>query len=127
VSDGADDVLDAGVVRAGRFELVDGGGRVRGVFGRLDSPDVTADLYGLALLNGEGKARVWLVLDATGPSQVFDLEGNNVIVLGVNDATADALHVGAYLHMSDADGTPVVGWQVQEDGSVVQRIGGATR
>ena len=116
-----------GVVRANRVELVDQDGAVRAVLGQLDSPDPGAPVFGLALLDEAGRQRVWLSLDGSGPVLVFDLAGNNVITLGVNDPTADALHVGGYLHVADLDGTPVLGWQVEEDGSVLARHGGPTR
>lgn len=116
-----------GVVRTTRVELVDQGGAVRAVLGQLDSPDPDAPVFGLALLDEAGRQRVWLSVDGSGPTLVFDLAGNNVITLGVNDPTADALHVGGYLHVADLDGTPVLGWQVEEDGSVLARRGGPTR
>ena len=116
-----------GVVRATRVEVVDPGGRIRAVLGPLDTPNPAAPVFGLALLDEGGRPRVWLSLDATGPAAVFDLAGNNIITLGVNDPTPDALHVGGYLHVTDLDGTPVLGWQVEEDGSVLARHGGPTR
>jgi hypothetical protein len=116
-----------GVVRASRVEVVDEGGEVRAVLGPLETPDPTTPVFGLALLDPHGRARVWLSVDANGPTQVFDLAGNNIVSLGVNDPTADALHVGGYLHMTDLDGTPVLGWQVEEDGGVLARLGGPTR
>jgi hypothetical protein len=116
-----------GVIRTTRVELVDQDGAVRAVLGQLDSPDPRAPVFGLALLDEAGRQRVWLSLDGSGPALVFDLAGNNVITLGVNDPTADALHVGGYLHVADLDGTPVLGWQVEEDGSVLARHGGPTR
>jgi len=122
-----DSPADAPAVRTRRLEVVDDEGRVRAVLGPLDSPDPTAAPFGLALLDPIGRPRVWLSLDVTGPSQVFDLAGNNVVSLGVNDPTADALHVGGYLHMTDLDGTPAFGWQVDEDGAVLARLGGRTR
>lgn len=115
------------VLRAFRIEIPDRDGRVRAVVGRLDSPDPRIPVYGLALLDGTGRQRVWLSVDDSGPSLVFDLAGNNVISMGANDPTGDALHVGAYLHVCDVDGTPVHGWQVEEDGSVLARLGGPTR
>jgi hypothetical protein len=118
---------EPGVVRATRVELVDGHGQVRAVLGSLDTPDPASPVFGLALVDGAGRPRVWVALDATGPALVFDLAGNNIISLGVNDPTADALHVGGYLHVTDLDGTPVLGWQVEEDGTVLARLGGPTR
>jgi len=116
-----------GVVRATRVELVDGHGTVRAVLGPLDSPDPRSPVYGLALLDEAGRHRVWLSLDGTGPNLVFDLAGNNLLSLGVNDPAVDALHVGAYVHVADLDGSAVFGCVVEEDGSVLARFGGATR
>jgi hypothetical protein len=117
----------AGAVRTTRIEVVDTDGKVRAILGPLDTPDQTSPVFGLALLDPAGRPRVWLAVDDTGPALVFDHAGNNIITLGVNDSTADALHVGGYLHVTDLDGTPVLGWQVEEDGSVLTRFGGATR
>lgn len=116
-----------GVVRATRVEVVDPGGRVRAVLGSLDTPNPAMPVFGLALVDEGGRPRVWLSLDDNGPAAVFDLAGNNIITLGVNDPTPDALHVGGYLHVTDLDGTPVLGWQVDEDGSGLVRSGGPTR
>ena len=116
-----------GVVRATRFELVDTLGHVRAILGDLGSPDPETTVLGLALLDGDGRQRVWLALDATGPNLVFDLAGNAVLTVGVNDPAPDALHVGAYLHVADIDGTAVLGWRVEDDGSVTLRLGGPTR
>ncbi len=116
-----------GVVRASRVELVDGRGTVRAVLGPLDTPDPRTPVYGLALLDEAGRQRVWLSLDETGPNLVFDLAGNNVLSFGVNDPAVDALHVGAYVHVADLDGSAVLGCVVEQDGSVLARFGGATR
>jgi hypothetical protein len=116
-----------GVVRATRVEVVDGDGRVRAVLGDLGSPDPTSSVLGFALLDDDGNQRVWLALDATGPNLVFDLGGNAVLTLGVNDPAPDALHVGAYLHVADIDGAAVLGWRIEDDGSVTMRLGGPTR
>ncbi|MGH3369596.1 MAG: hypothetical protein ACRDPR_06315 [Nocardioidaceae bacterium] len=106
------------VLRARRFELVDGDGAVRAVLGRLPGPD-DWPVLGLAVLDGEGRARAWLALDPTGPGLVFDNGGNAGLDMGVDDAVADDLRVGPYLYLAGPDGAPVVGWRVDEDGSVV--------
>lgn len=111
------------VVRAERFELVDGTGNVLAVLGPLDTPDPTTPVHGLALFNADGRPRIWLGLDNNGPALVIDLLGNNAISLGANVPVPDALHVGAYLRVTDLDGTPVYGWQVEEDGTVLARLG----
>jgi hypothetical protein len=116
-----DEDQPATVVRATRFEVVDGQGRTRAVLGRLadEEPEGPPAPFGLALLDEQGRARVWCGLVAEGPVLLLDQDGNAVVQLGVDDATPDALHVGAYLHLADRRGTPRVGWRVEEDGSVV--------
>jgi len=109
----------ADVVQAHRFELVDRDGRVRAVIGELPNyDDAGPAIIGVSLLDAEGRRRTFLSLDDTGPSLVFDLDGNNVLELGVNDPTADALTVGAYAFATDALGEPRVGIRVFEDGEV---------
>jgi hypothetical protein len=68
-----------------------------------------------------------VALDGTGPNMVFDHGGNAALTFGVNDPAPDALHVGPYLWASDLDGTTVLGWRVEDDGSVGVRLGGPTR
>ncbi|HZQ29361.1 MAG TPA: hypothetical protein VFA94_16820 [Acidimicrobiales bacterium] len=119
-------VATAGVVRATRFELVDADGHVRAVLGDLGSPDPELAVVGFAMVDVDGRQRVWIALDATGPNMVFDLGGNAVLTFGVNDPAPDALHVGAYLHVSNASGTNVLGWRIEDDGSVSMRLGGPT-
>jgi hypothetical protein len=114
-------------VRANRFELVDADGHIRAVLGDLGSPDPGMPVVGFALLDADGRQRAWVALDATGPNMVFDLGGNAVLTFGVNDAAPDALHVGAYLHVSDVGGTNVLGWRIEADGSVSMRLGGPTK
>jgi hypothetical protein len=115
------------VVRTRRLEVVDEEGRVRMVCGSLDTPDPRGGLFGFALLDGDGRTRMWAAIDEAGPALVFDMAGNNVITMGVNDPTSETLTVGPYLHLADVDGTPVYGWRVEEDGSVQLRLGGPTR
>ena len=119
------DVVD--LVRAHRIELVDEAGGIRAVVGQLATPDPARPVYGIALTEPSGRPRVWLSVHDTGPALVFDLAGNNVISLGVNDPAPDAMQVGGYLHFADGDGTAVLGWQVENDGAVYARYGGPTR
>lgn len=116
-----------GIVRARRFEATDRAGRPRVVMGEIGTPDPDALVFGIAVLDEVGRERVRLVLDGTGPNLLFDLAGNNIITLGVNDPAADALHVGGYLCAADLDGTPVLGWHIEEDGTAFIRTGGPTR
>lgn len=116
------------VLRAHRIEVVDGDGRVRAVLGRLPNHDAAAPpVYGASLLDADGEHRAWLVLLPTGPSLSFDLGGNQVLELGVDDATADAVRVGAYLYLNGPDGSRALGWHVDADGSVSAVDGRARR
>ncbi|MDP9071875.1 MAG: hypothetical protein M3N68_11505 [Actinomycetota bacterium] len=112
------------VVRARRFELVDAEGAVRAIVGDLGGG---GGVFGVALVGRQGEARVWIELGEQGPALVFDQGGNDVVAVGVHDAVADALHVGAYLQLSHADGRPALGWRVEDDGSVTMRAGGPER
>jgi len=111
-----------GIVRARRLEVVDADGVVRAVVGDLATPP-RGGVFGIALLGSQGQPRVWMEVDGQGPALVFDQGGNDVVELGVDDPGADALHVGAYLHLSRPDGRPALGWRVEEDGSVTMRTG----
>jgi hypothetical protein len=108
------------LVRSRRVELVDDAGRVRAILGNLGGEEERA-LFGLALVDDNGRQRVWLSLDENGPALAFDQSGNTAIHLGVNDAAPDATHVGAVLHLCDARGNPALSWRVEDDGSVTMR------
>jgi hypothetical protein len=115
------------VVRAQRYEVVDEGGQLRALLGDLGSPDPDYQSFGLTLFDPSGRRRLWLALDTTGPNLGFDYQGNTVLTFGVNDAAPDALHVGAYWQAADSNGTTVLGWRIEDDGSVTARLGGPTR
>lgn len=105
-------------MRASRFEVVDGEGRVRAVLGLLDTvpggdPDV-----GLVLLDQQGRRRLWVAIEPTGPVVVVDQDGNIAFELGVHDPDDEGGHVGAYLVVADRDGRPAAGWRVDDDGTV---------
>lgn len=104
------------VLQAKRFELVDGDGAVRAILGRLPGPE-DWPVVGLAVLDGEGRARVWLALQPTGPNLTFDRGGNTGLDMGVDDDTPDTLRVGPYLYLAGPDGAPAAGWRVDDDGS----------
>lgn len=112
---------DNGVVRAERIEVVDGRGRVRLVLGDIGNPERPGEVFGCALLSLDGRQRAWLTVDDSGASLGFDRAGNTVVELGVDDGTGEALTTGAYLHLSDRDGRPVLGWRVDDDGDVSVR------
>ncbi len=109
-------------LRTERLEVVDRQGRVRAVLGDLGSPGAVPSV-GLVLLDPHGTVRAWISLGEQGPELVFDQGGNAVIELGVAEATADAIHVGAYVQLSDADGRPALGLRINADGSVTVRSG----
>jgi hypothetical protein len=127
VTDGRQASPAVELLRTQRLEVVDQYGRPYLVAGDLGSPDPERSVLGLALLDANGRQRVWLALDGTGPNMVFDLAGNGVLTFGVNDPAPDALHVGAYCWVSDVGGSNVLGWRVEQDGAVWMRLGGPTR
>ena len=106
------------VVQAHRFELLDRNGQIRGVIGELPTPEDGPPPVGVALFDESGNQRVFVSLDKTGPKLAFDHHGNNVLELGVNDETDDALAVGAYALATDGGGTPRVAVRVHDDGGV---------
>lgn len=113
------------VVRTLRLEIVDREERVRAVVGDLESPDDRHAVYGLSIIDTGGHERISVALPVEGPSLVFDLGGNIVAQVGVNDPRDDAVHVGAYLVLARPDGTPALVCRVEEDGSVtVERADG---
>ena len=112
----------AGALRAERVEVVDGDGRIRLVLGDIGNPQRPGEVFGVALVDAEGRQRVWLALDDSGAALAFDHTGNNVVELGVDDGTGEATVSGAYLYLSDIDGRPVLGWRVDDDGSVTVRV-----
>lgn len=112
---------DNDVMRAERIEVVDGRGRVRLVLGDIGNPERPGEVFGFALLGLDGRQRAWLAVDDSGASLGFDRTGNAVVELGVDDGTGEAVSTGAYLHLSDMDGRPVLGWRVEDDGDVVVR------
>lgn len=104
-----------------RVEDVDAGGRVRLVLGDIGNPERPGEVFGIALLDPAGRQRAWLALDENGAAFGLDRHGNAVVELGVDDGTGDIVTSGAYFHLADADGRPVVGWRVDDDGTVVTR------
>ena len=108
---------DADLLRARRVEVVDGDGNVRVVLGAVEAPDGSPS-FGLALLDADGRPRAWLALPPSGPELAFNLGGNVVVHVGVTDAGPEAVDVGPYIQLSDRDGRPVVGWQIDEEGTV---------
>lgn len=106
-----------------RLEVVDADGRVRLVLGDIGHPDHPGEVYGVALLDPDGRQRAWLAVDGTGAVFGLDRHGNAVVELGVDDGEGEVVTRGAYFHLADADGRPVVGWRVDDDGTVVTRAG----
>jgi hypothetical protein len=125
--DPSDGLASLPVLRGRGLEIVDETGMVRAVIGPLPEPHPGRSEFGIALMNTSGRPRVWLSLREHGTALVFDLGGNNVLSLGIHDPGDDSLHVGAYLRATDADGTPVFGFNVEDDGGVMARLGGPTR
>ena len=106
------------VVRARRIEVVDGRGRTRAVVGDLGGPEQPEQVFGIALVGPDGRHRAWLALDDHGAVLAFDRTGNTVLEVGVDDG-GEAVHPGAYVQLSDAEGRPALGWRVDDSGDVV--------
>lgn len=111
-------------LQAERVEVVDAEGRVRLVLGDVGNPERPGEVYGVAIVDRAGRQRAWLALDENGAALVFDRTGNAAAELGVHDGTGEAVVSGAYLQLSDVDGRPVMGWRVDDDGSVTVRVAG---
>lgn len=122
---GGTDGPQQAVVRAERFELVDGDGRVRAVLGALAAPgEDAADVVGIELRDRSGAARAWLTVEEGWGAQLCLAEqGNQVLLLDVVDATPAAAEPGPSVRLCDASGTPVLECRVTGDGRVVQRPG----
>ena len=110
--------MPAEFVRARRFELVDDAGQVRAVLGNLAHDSHAAYWPSLTLRNAHGRDRVWLAVHDFGPQLAFDLGGNTVAILQVDDPQAGSSEPGVHLTVCDADGAPVFGWHVSLEGDV---------
>jgi hypothetical protein len=113
--------LDSEVLQTRRIEVVDEQNRVRLVLGLLRRSEGAEGAFGLSILDTTGRVRVWLALEETGPTLVFDESGNAVLQLGVDDPSPDSLRTGSFLHLGDAAGRPVLSWQVDSDGTLTVR------
>lgn len=110
--------LDDGVIRTRRIEVLDGKGRPRVVLGDLSGGAPPEQVFGLALLDQDGRQRAWLAIHDHGATLAFDRVGNTVLELGVDDGE-EAMTPGVYVQFSDDDGRPALGWRVDGDGEVV--------
>lgn len=110
------EVESPGVRRAERFEVVDGQGRVRAVLGLLDGPAPAGQLVGLELRDVSGQPRATVAVGDDGAWMLLELEGNARLHLGVYDPASDALNTRVFLYLCDADGRPVTGWRVTDEG-----------
>lgn len=109
----------ADVVRARRFELVDDSGQVRAVLGNLARDAHAAYWPSLTLRTAYGRDRVWLAVHDYGPQLAFDFGGNTVAILEVHDPQPESsAPPGVSLTLCDADGGPVLGWDVNGEGDV---------
>ncbi len=117
---GENDPVEA--IRARRVELVDEHGVVRAVVGDLTDDDVGGPgTFGFGVLGTDGRMRVWLALDPSGPVLVFDQAGNVALQLGVSDPGTDLKHPGAHFFLASAEGEPRIGWRIE--GTSVRRLG----
>lgn len=111
----------AEVVRARRVELVDEQGRLRGVLGEIGefapSPD---PVIGLELYAPSGEPRLSLAMGGDTAWVLLEVGGNAQVQIGVNEAKTGAVAARAFLILCDADGVPVLGWRVDDDGAVAE-------
>ena len=111
---------DDDILRLKGVEIVDDRGRVRITLGPLGGSSREEPVFGIAIHDEEGSERMWLTLDAEGPTLVFASGGTGVIYIGVDDPVGDTRHPGAYINIGDATGRVTVGWRVTPDGSISQ-------
>ncbi len=122
------DRVDGGVVRARRVELTDGQGRVRAVFGELESSARDGEpAVGIELYTADGEPRVSLAMHGGRTWLMLEMGGNARVYAGVNDATTDAVGEETALYLMDADGLPLIGWRVDSDGTLFPHPGGDDR
>jgi hypothetical protein len=107
------------VLRVRRIEVVDDRGRTRAVVGDIGAAAQPEQVFGIALVDLDGRHRAWLSLDEHGTVLAFDRTGNTVLELGVDDG-GEAVHPGAYVQLSDVQGRPALGWRVDDAGEVIQ-------
>jgi hypothetical protein len=102
----------ADVVRAKRFELIDGSGRIRAVLGSTPRSGHQEEVFGLELFDSHGGARAWLSHEERfGARLAFAISGNQVLIIGTSDLDAD-IPAGARLTVCDLDGAPVIDWHM---------------
>lgn len=100
------------VVRARRFELIDGSGRVRAVLGSTARSGDQEEVFGLELFDSHGSARAWLSHEERfGAELAFAISGNQVLIIGTSDLEAD-IPAGARVTVCGLDGTPVIDWHM---------------
>jgi hypothetical protein len=115
--------VDEPIIRTRRIEVVDGHGRTRAIVGDLSGAAQPEQVFGVALVDRDGRHRAWLSLDDNGATLAFDRTGNAVLEMGVDDG-GEATRTGAYVQLSDIEGRPALGWRVDDDGGVVLRVTG---
>lgn len=109
------------VVRARRVELVDAEGRLRGVLGEVQPARAhAAPVVGAEFYLPDGEPRVSIGMQEGRAWVTIEMGGNIRIHAGVNDATTEAVDETAYLYLNDADGAPLLGWRVTDDGHLVE-------
>lgn len=71
------------VVRTRRLEIVDGKGNVRVVAGFLGTGE--GPIFGVAVRDGHGRDRVWVLHSQLGAEVGLDFDGDTVAALTVSD------------------------------------------
>lgn len=103
---------DTEVVRARRFELIDGSGRVRAVLGSTPRRGDQEEVFGLELFDSHRSARAWLSHEERfGAQLAFAISGNQVLIIGTSDLEAD-IPAGARVTVCDLEGASVIDWHM---------------
>lgn len=116
-------VLSAGagtalpVLRAERLEVVDHRGRARVVIGALGGAD--ADTLGIGVYDRRRSERITLALGEAGPLLGFSLDGDDALVLGVDDPETTAIRPGPYVELLGRGPSVALGWRVDEESGKV--------
>ena len=108
------------VLRVERLEVVDRQGRASVVIGELGAE---TDTVGIGVYDRRHSERVTLAMSRSGPWLSFALEGDDALVLGVDDPETEALHPGPYLALLGAEGGVACGWRVDRESGIVEAEG----
>lgn len=110
---------DDGAIRARRFEVVDDEGNIRAVFGMLPAIAPVGESVGFEITHPSGPVGASCAVGEAEGWLALTLGGNTVAHLGVV-SDVDASGPQVVLVVCAADGAPVAGWRVDDDGSLTR-------